>query len=79
MLYCGQRVVLGAAPAGRCWQPVVALPAQGCWEPAMLGMLAMGHSDSAAWPAACLAGEPSCVSWGLWMLAALCWIAARSL
>ncbi|XP_049658466.1 transmembrane protein 44 isoform X3 [Accipiter gentilis] len=45
----------------------------------MLGMLAMGHSDSAAWPAACLAGEPSCVSWGLWMLAALCWIAARSL
>uniref|UniRef100_A0A8C3KD97 Transmembrane protein 44 n=1 Tax=Calidris pygmaea TaxID=425635 RepID=A0A8C3KD97_9CHAR len=45
----------------------------------MLGTLAMGHSDSAAWPAACLAGEPGCVSWGLWMLAALCWIAARSL
>ncbi|XP_029885171.1 transmembrane protein 44 isoform X5 [Aquila chrysaetos chrysaetos] len=45
----------------------------------MPGMLAAGHSDSAAWPAACLAGEPSCVSWGLWMLAALCWIAARSL
>ncbi|XP_069648456.1 transmembrane protein 44 isoform X1 [Haliaeetus albicilla] len=45
----------------------------------MPGMLATGHSDSAAWPAACLAGEPSCVSWGLWMLAALCWIAARSL
>ncbi|XP_074889348.1 transmembrane protein 44 [Buteo buteo] len=45
----------------------------------MPGMLATGHSDSAAWPVACLAGEPSCVSWGLWMLAALCWIAARSL
>ncbi|XP_052660935.1 transmembrane protein 44 isoform X3 [Harpia harpyja] len=45
----------------------------------MPGMLAAGQSDSAAWPAACLAGEPSCVSWGLWMLAALCWITARSL
>uniref|UniRef100_A0A8C0BYW1 Uncharacterized protein n=1 Tax=Buteo japonicus TaxID=224669 RepID=A0A8C0BYW1_9AVES len=45
----------------------------------MPGMLATGHSDSAAWPVAFLAGEPSCVSWGLWMLAALCWIAARSL
>uniref|UniRef100_A0A8C3KDP6 Transmembrane protein 44 n=1 Tax=Calidris pygmaea TaxID=425635 RepID=A0A8C3KDP6_9CHAR len=33
------------------------------------------------WPGCdtCLAGEPGCVSWGLWMLAALCWIAARSL
>ncbi|XP_009466798.1 PREDICTED: transmembrane protein 44 [Nipponia nippon] len=45
----------------------------------MQGMLAGGHGGSAAWPAACLAGEPGCVSWGLWMLAALCWIAARSL
>ncbi|CAM9325711.1 unnamed protein product [Bubo scandiacus] len=45
----------------------------------MQGTLPMGHSGSAAWPAACLAGEPGCVSWGLWTLAALCWITACSL
>ncbi|XP_042653156.1 transmembrane protein 44 [Tyto alba] len=45
----------------------------------MQGTLAVGHGGSAAWPAACLAGELGCVSWGLWTPAALCWIAARSL
>ncbi|KAM6062661.1 transmembrane protein 44 [Chlamydotis macqueenii] len=45
----------------------------------MQGTLAVGHSGSAAWPAACLAGELDCVSLGLWTLAALCWIAACSL
>uniref|UniRef100_A0A663N085 Transmembrane protein 44 n=1 Tax=Athene cunicularia TaxID=194338 RepID=A0A663N085_ATHCN len=63
--------MLGAAPAGQCWQPVVALPAQRRSEPAMQGTLPVGHSGSAAWPASCLAGELVCVSWGLWTLAAV--------
>uniref|UniRef100_A0A663DXW9 Transmembrane protein 44 n=1 Tax=Aquila chrysaetos chrysaetos TaxID=223781 RepID=A0A663DXW9_AQUCH len=38
----------------------------------------MNEPLSAA-PVAFCRRQPSCVSWGLWMLAALCWIAARSL
>ncbi|XP_026710658.1 transmembrane protein 44 isoform X2 [Athene cunicularia] len=79
VLFRGWRVMLGAAPAGQCWQPVVALPAQRRSEPAMQGTLPVGHSGSAAWPASCLAGELVCVSWGLWTLAALCWITSRLL